>query len=139
MYSGKKPVLQLTTTYSEQLIIHPFVMCIYSERYVRDELWTHERLVEVDKCFKACSRDLDQPMAMSMRTLNNTINMMSYSVRQWRKLEGLYTSVYTKIATCGLAEETEKKQKRREKKVTKSLYFTTTWRRYFATDLHEIW
>jgi len=48
-------------------------------------------------------------------------------------------SVKPLIATCGLTEEMEKKEKRWEKKVTKPLYFTTTWRRHFATDLHQIW
>jgi len=47
-------------------------------------------------------------------------------------------AILTKIATCGLAEEKENK-KRQTKKVTKPLYFTTTWRRHFATDLHQIW
>jgi len=32
-----------------------------------------------------------------------------------------------------------KRKKMREKQVTKSLYFTTTWRRHFATDLYQIW
>jgi len=46
----------------------------------------------------------------------------------------------TKIATCGLTEETEKrKEKRQEQKVTKPLYFTTTWRRLIANDMHQIW
>jgi len=45
----------------------------------------------------------------------------------------------TNIATCGLAEETENKKKMWEKKVTQPLNLTTTWRRHFATDLHQIW
>jgi len=49
-------------------------------------------------------------------------------------------AILTKIATCGLADETEmKSNKKAGEKVAKPLYFTTTWRRHFATDLHQIW